>query len=262
MMRRLGACAVLGLLAGGCAANGTLRQTQTDVTTLRAEVADLRRSLDLTVRELARTVADMRAVDARGTELQATVREDAAEISRLRARLDAAEQELRDVKARVSPQPGAPTPATPSPDTPATPEPSTPSRPGASDKDDADRAYDVAMASFRAREHGQAVLELRDFLARYPRHRLAGAAQYWIGEAYYGQRDYRQAVIEFRRVVEIAPASTAAADALLKIGLAYTNLRANSDAQRAWQQIVLDYPATEAAGKARTLLRAQSARRP
>jgi tol-pal system protein YbgF len=257
MTRRLSALAALALLAAGCASNGTLlRQTQADMTTLRAEVAELRRSLDLTVRELARTVGEMHALDARGTELQATVRGEAAEVASLRARLEAAEQELRDVKARV--------PAAPNPDAPATPapEPSTPARPGAREHDDGERAYDVAMARFRAGEHGQAVLELLDFLARYPTHRLAAVAQYWIGEAYYVQRDYRQAVIEFWRVVERAPASASAADALLKIGLAYTNLRENSYAQRAWQQVVQDYPASDAAGKARTLLRAHSARRP
>jgi tol-pal system protein YbgF len=272
MIRRLGAIVALALLAAGCASGGALQKTQSDVTALRAEVAELRRSLDLTVRELARTVGETRASDARGAELQATVRDQSAEVARLRARLDAAEQELRELKAQAAAQPTAPGPTTPAPsapssDAPATPapgapEPATPSRPGARENDDAGRAFDVAMASFRAREHGQAVLELHDFLARYPAHALAPRAQYWIGEAYYVQRDYRQAVIEFARVVDMAPASPAAADALLKIGLAHTNLRENSYAQRAWQRIVQDYPASEAADKARTLLRAQSVRRP
>lgn len=67
---------------------------------------------------------------------------------------------------------------------------SSPSRPGPIGVDDAQRGYDMAMANSRAREHGQAVLDFLDFIARYPSHPLASSAQYWIGEAYYVQRDY------------------------------------------------------------------------
>lgn len=128
--------------------------------------------------------------------------------------------------------------------------------------DDAQRGYDMAMANSRAREHGQAVLDFLDFIARYPSHPLASSAQYWIGEAYYVQRDYHQALVEFQRVVDMAPSPTTAAEALLKIGLAHTNRRENSRAQRAWQRVVHDYPATESAGRARALLREHTARRP
>ncbi len=70
-----------------------------------------------------------------------------------------------------------------------------------------------------AREHGQAVLDFLDFIAKYPKHPLVANAQYWIGEAYYVQRDYRQALVEFQKVLESAPGSAKAGDALLKIGL-------------------------------------------
>src|SRR2546422_7060560 len=39
-------------------------------------------------------------------------------------------------------------------------------------------------------------------LARYPKHPLAGNAQYWIGEAYYVQHDYPQALVEFQKVLD------------------------------------------------------------
>jgi tol-pal system protein YbgF len=252
------AVAALALLAAGCASRGSLRQTQEDLAGLRADVTELRRSHDLAVRELARTVAEVRALDARNAELQAALREQTAEAARLRGRVDAAEQELREAKTVTASPPSA-----------AMPAPAPPSRrPGAPAPDDADQAYDAeraynaALANFRAREHGQAVLDLLDFIAKYPAHPLAPGAQYWIGEAYYVQRDYRQALVEFQRVVAMAPDSPRAADALLKMGLSHTNLRENSRAQQAWQRVVRDYPATDAAGRARDLLRANAARRP
>jgi tol-pal system protein YbgF len=254
MARALVALVVVALLATGCASRASLRQTQEDVLALR-------RAHEAALRDLTSTAAQVRALDGRNVELEARLQQQSAEAAQLRARLDAAEQELNQAKAQLASQAAAiGTAATAAPPAP-TSEPS-PRRPGAIQPDDAQRGYDIAMANFRAREHGQAVLDFLDFIARYPSHPLAPSAQYWIGEAYYVQRDYRQALVEFQRVVDMAPASSTAADALLKIGFAHTNLRENSRAQQAWQRVVHDYPATESAGKARALLREHAARRP
>jgi len=248
MSRVLLAIATVALLAAGCASRASLKQTQLEVTGLRTEVAALRHSHEVHLREIARLAAELRALEGRNAELQTTLREQSAEAARLRARLDATEQELREAKA--------PAPAPVQASNPATP------RRDAVEPDEARREYDAGMANFRAREHGQAVLDFMDFIGKYPQHPLAPSAQYWIGEAYFVQRDYRQALVEFGRAVDMAPSSSTAADALLKIGLAHTNLRENSRAQQVWQRVVQDYPATESAGKARALLREHAARRP
>jgi len=259
MHRALVALAIVALLATGCASRGSMRRVQDELAGVRADLTELGHSHELNMRELARTLGELRALDARNAELQAALREQAAEMSRLRARLDAADRELRETKSLIAAQPPVPPPARPA----AAPAPAPPPpRPDATRPDNAEQVYAAAMATFRAREHGQAVLDLLDFIAKYPGHRLAANAQYWIGEAYYVQRDYQQALVEFQRVLERAPTSPKAADALLKIGLSYTNLRENTRAQQAWQRVVRDYPASESAGKARALLRAHAARRP
>jgi tol-pal system protein YbgF len=116
--------------------------------------------------------------------------------------------------------------------------------------------YASALALFRAREYGQAVLDFTDFVARYPKHPLVSSAQFWIGEAYYLQRDYRQAIAELQKTADV-PASPKAPDALLRIGMSYAALRDASNAQQAWRRLVRDYPETEAATRARALLRAR-----
>jgi tol-pal system protein YbgF len=114
--------------------------------------------------------------------------------------------------------------------------------------------YAAALAMFRAREHGQAVLDFLDFLARYPRHPLAASAQYWIGEAYFTQRDYRQALVEYEKVLRHGLASPRAADALLRAGQASKALRDSARAEQLWRRVVEEYPKSEAAQKARTFL--------
>ncbi|HEY3101854.1 MAG TPA: tol-pal system protein YbgF [Methylomirabilota bacterium] len=265
MTRELIAIGAVALVAAGCASRDSVRQLHNQLGGLRTEVTDLRHSHELTTSEVARALDEIRALDARQTELHATLQEQTADAVRLRARLDAAEKEWREAKTTSTPpEPSAATSTTSSPGTvlPAPPLVSPMQRPGRPDPNEPARAYEAAVANFRAREHGQAVLDFLDFIATYPKHPLAASAQYWIGEAYYVQRDYRHALDEFRRVVEMAPSSRSAPDALLRIGLAYTNLRDNSRAQMVWQRVVREYPASEAAGKARALLRQHAARRP
>src|SRR5207247_9064458 len=76
---------------------------------------------------------------------------------------------------------------------PAPPVERPPREPQAAQTPGAERVYAAAMATFRAREHGQAVLDRLDFLSRYPKHPLAGAAQYWIGTADYVHHRYPHA---------------------------------------------------------------------
>ena len=119
--------------------------------------------------------------------------------------------------------------------------------------------YAAALATFRSREHGQAVLDFIDFMAKYPKHPLAGNAQYWIGEAYWAQRDYRQALVEFEKVFERGPGKVP--DALLKIGLCHLRLSDLPRAQQAWQRVVNEYPKSESATMARSLIATHSAAR-
>ncbi len=126
----------------------------------------------------------------------------------------------------------------------------TPALPAASPE----KLFAVAMASFRAEEHGQAVIEFGELIQKFPQHLLAASAQYWIAEAYYRQRDYRQALVEFQKVAEQYPKGREAPDALLRLGLCHRAIRDSTGARNAWQRLSLAYPSSPAAGTARALL--------
>jgi tol-pal system protein YbgF len=237
------------LVVTGCATRGSVRRVQDDVAVLRADVADLRQALATAAAGLTSTKEEIQALDTRALTLQTGMRDSSEEIARLRARLQATDDELRQVRALTRPAP-APAPVV-APERP----PRLPSAPAA------EHVYSAALSTFRSREYGQAVLDFLDFIAKFPRHPLAANAQYWIAEAYYVQRDYRQAITEFRKVVEVYPASPKAADALVKVGLCYTNLRDPARAQQAWQRVVNSYPSTEAAAIAKTLMRGRTTTR-
>jgi tol-pal system protein YbgF len=157
--------------------------------------------------------------------------------------------------APLVPQSMAPIPSAPGPLPAPAPLPPqvAPPAPAAPRTGNPEEEYNAALATFRSREHGQAVLDFIDFIAKYPKHTLAGNAQYWIGEAYWAQRDYRQALVEFDKVSEYGPAK--APDALVKIGLCHVRLRDVPRAQQAWQRVLREYPKSEAAILAQSLLR-------
>jgi tol-pal system protein YbgF len=239
MIRPLALAAALVMLVTGCATRAAHHRLRADLEAVRGDMTELRHAQETTARDLARAVTESRALVARVAEVSTALADGTAEVARLRARVEAAEAEARDAKARAQAA------ATPPPAPPAASPP----------VEHAEQAYHAALTTFRAREHGQAVLDFLDFIAKHPKHPLAANAQYWIGEAYYIQRDYRHALVEFQKVLEVAPASPKAADALLKIGLAHRNLRDARRARENWQRVVRDFPKSEAAVKARVLLR-------
>ncbi len=259
------ALALVAAAAAGCATRASVREIRTDVEKMRGDVTEVRLAQDLVATDLARVLAELRSIDVRSTETQQTLRDAASEIVTLRTRVQAAEDELRQSRslpaARPPNAPSPPVTAPPAPiirapvvfTLPAAPPPGAAS---AAREESAEQAFAAALKTFRAHEHGQAVLELMDFVANYSKHGLAPRAQWWIGEAYFVQRDYRQALLEFKRVLGMDPGALAASEALLRIGMCHANLRQSAPAVAAWQRIVREYPRSEAAGKARSLLSA------
>ena len=222
-----------------------LGTTRAELAATRAELAELRRAQEVAARELARVERESAALRAKLGEVSGALAESRAEVSRLHARLAA-------VEAPAARNLAAPAPAVKPPDPPAAPGPRVP--PPDPPSQTAERAYESALAGFRAQEHGQAVLGFLDFIARYPGHPLVPNAHYWIGEAYYAQHDYRQALTEFQQSERLAPKSPKAADALLKIGLCQRQLRDDGRARQTWRRLVQDFPRSEAAVRARALL--------
>ncbi len=247
------ALVALAALACGCATRGSVRNVHSELGALRNEVELLRQAHEQISRETATAVGEIKALEARVRDLTTGANRTTGDITKLSARLGETDESIKRLQTELTARPVVAATPPPSPERPSR----EPVRPG-----QAEAAYATALATFRSREHGQAVLEFLDFIGKYPKHALAANAQYWIGEAYFSQRDYRQALVELEKVLEYPAANGKAADALLRIGLCYTNLREPSRANEAWTRIVSDYPSSDAAGQARSFLRNRRALAP
>jgi len=229
----------LAVLACGCATRGSVRSIRSDLADLRNEVALLRQADEQMSRETATAVGEINALEVRVKDLTALANRTTADVARLNTRVGETDESLKRIQAELTAKPVAAAVPPPAVERPAR-EAVRPAQ--------AESAYGAALATYRAREHGQAVLEFLDFIGKYPKHPLAANAQYWIGEAYYSQRDYRQALVEFQKVLEYP---------LLKMGLCYTSLREPGRASEVWTRVVGEYPSSEAAGQARSYLRSK-----
>ncbi len=110
----------------------------------------------------------------------------------------------------------------------------------ASAKRDFDRgALDSARSAFQR------------LLSLYPKEKLAGNAQFWLGETYYREQWYEKAILEYQKVIENYPDGNKIEASLLKQGLAFFNLGDKANARLILQELIRKYPKSNEAQIAR-----------
>jgi len=266
-------CAVAAAAFTGCA-SGRGAQTPQAAPPARVAPADMKNTQDEQAQEIARLAGDVKALDAQQAFLVAEIKNLSEQIAKLRSSLSEAEGALRSLRATPVPPESRPAPPLVPPPAPAlapVPIPAPAPRPAApaaaapapaappSRNAEADRIFADALAKLRAGDDGQAALEFTEFVAQFPSHPQAAAAQNHIGEAYYRQRDYRQAMGEFQKTVDGYTQAVQVSEALLKIGLCQRSLGDPARAKASWEQVVKQFPKSDAARQARALLAARPA---
>lgn len=89
----------------------------------------------------------------------------------------------------------------------------------------------------------------RAFVATHGTHRLAGNAQYWLGETFYVRQDYQQAAAAFGEGAQKYSTSDKAADMWLKLGISLGKLNRKKEACGALAEMARRYPAASASVK-------------
>ncbi|MDC3402126.1 tol-pal system protein YbgF [Alphaproteobacteria bacterium] len=79
--------------------------------------------------------------------------------------------------------------------------------------------YERAMAALKQGEYGNARLDFKQLIAKYPKHIRAGNAQYWLGESHYVQGNYKKAAEAFLVGYTEYAANSKGPDSLLKLGM-------------------------------------------
>ncbi len=107
--------------------------------------------------------------------------------------------------------------------------------------------FDAALGELREGRYPQAIADFQGFLNAYPDSRLAGDAQYGLGESYYVSQNYEAAKEAFINLGLRYPQSARLPDALLKLGYIYGELGDVNRAREVLQKLVQVYPDSQAA---------------
>lgn len=102
--------------------------------------------------------------------------------------------------------------------------------------------YNYAMGLLTEANYPAAEQAMRSFVQRFPKDRLAGNAQYWLGETFYVRKLYRNAATAFAQGYERYPKSPKAPDDLLKLGMSLAALNEKADACKAYARLDREFP--------------------
>ena len=93
------------------------------------------------------------------------------------------------------------------------------------------------------------------FVKAHPKHRLAGNAQYWLGETHYARGAFRSAAAVFAEGYQKYPGSAKAPDNLLKLGMSLVAINKKRSACTSFKRLLKEFP--KATRSVRSRARAQ-----
>jgi len=120
--------------------------------------------------------------------------------------------------------------------------------------DDETKAYEDALAVFRAGDYAAAQTGFAAFIKHYPQSGNTPSALFWLGNAQYALRNYREAITNFRSLLTTAPNHPKAAESLLSIANCQIELKDTRAARATLETLIKNHPRSEAAQAGRDRL--------
>jgi tol-pal system protein YbgF len=115
--------------------------------------------------------------------------------------------------------------------------------------------YKYASDLLFSQDFGGAERAFSAFVAAHPKHRLAGSAQYWLGQSHYVRGAFRTAAAVFAEGYQKYPNSAKAPDNLLKLGLSLAAIKKKRSACTTFKRLLKEFP--KASRPVRSRARAQ-----
>lgn len=116
------------------------------------------------------------------------------------------------------------------------------------------KAFDDALAQFKAANYAGAIQSLSAFLQRYPDSVYLPQAYFWLGSSHFAQLDCANAIPAYQTVVTRFASSPRAADAMLNIASCQLDRKDKGAARETLDNLVRKYPNSPAATAAKERL--------
>ncbi len=106
----------------------------------------------------------------------------------------------------------------------------------------AEQIYQEGLDALNGGKNDEAAAKFNTVLTKFPEHKLAANAQYWLGESYYGKKDYAKAAVAFAKGYEKYKDSNKGADNILKLGMSMQMLGKTEEACTAFVNLPKEFP--------------------
>lgn len=113
---------------------------------------------------------------------------------------------------------------------------------GVGDGADPKQLYETAYGYLLQQDYGAAEVAFDDFLKRYPSDKLAGNAQYWLGESHFVRGDYKSAAGAFLKGYQSYAENAKAPDSLLKLAMSLDRLGQKDAACASFSELNSRFP--------------------
>jgi tol-pal system protein YbgF len=206
--------------------DNTAKGFQTEIESLRKEVADLQAAQDM-------TRVDLQSLTGKLEDAKQTATKPLEDMNLLKEDTD---RRLLALEGKVAGQEKAPAETSAKDET-------------------AETMYQGGIDNFKSGNMKQARDVFSKFVGLYPKHELAANAHYWIGETYYNEKNLEQAILEYQEVIKNFPNKDKAPAAMLKQAMAFKGLGDDKSAKYVYKKLIQDYPSSEEAKKAKDKLK-------
>jgi tol-pal system protein YbgF len=105
-----------------------------------------------------------------------------------------------------------------------------------------DDLYRDAYGHMLRRDYASAEKAFASLVRLYPKSRMAGSSQYWLGETFYVRGKYRRAADAFLKSIKNYPNGVKAPDSFMKLALSLSRLGQRDAACRAFAELEVKYP--------------------
>lgn len=112
-------------------------------------------------------------------------------------------------------------------------------------KASAEELYQMGLEALKANDSQKSAQMFNLILEKYPEDKLAGNAQYWLGEVYYKDKDFTRAAVAFGKGYEQYKNGAKGADSLLKLGFTMDQLGRKEEACVALTNLPKEFPNAE-----------------
>lgn len=266
---RLATAALLTLLAG-CATQGSLESTRSDIDAvktrlftlekdlggirgdtrdqigtiesgLRSDITALRKSLADVQANIDSTKAEMQTLNGKLDDAATAARQPGEELSRYRndadKRIITLEDRILKLQGTLEQLDKKIATLSQQPQTPPSP----------------DALYIKGLELFKSGDMTGARENLQKFIEQHPGHELVANAHYWVGETYYSEKVYESAILAFQEVIKNYPDKEKVPAAMLKQAMAFRAINDLKSARYILKKLVDGFPKSEEAKKGKEL---------